>query len=84
MDLSREYLETLKKRSKESRVYRRYQLIGLDIAVLLGDKAHKSLYIKLVKEKDPERLLAIAKDVSQRKDVRNKGAYFMSLVSKEQ
>jgi len=76
------YLEELKKRAKESHVYRKYQLIGLEIAQILGDEAHKSLYIKLAKEMDGDRLLRLAKEVADRKNVTNKGAYFMSLLKK--
>ena len=41
------------------------------------DERHKALYIKLAKENDAERLLALAKDIAERKNVQNKGAYFM-------
>jgi hypothetical protein len=77
------YMTELKRRGKESHVYRQYQLIGLELAELLNDRAHKALYIKLAKERDPERLLAIAKDVADRKDVKNRGAYFMRVVAEE-
>ena len=75
------YLAELKKRSKESRVHRQFQLIGLEIADLLGDRAHKSLYIKLAKQKDPHDLMRIAKEVAGKGDVRRKGAYFMAIVT---
>ncbi len=77
------YIAELKRRAKESHVYRSYQLIGLDIAELLHDRPHKALYIKLAKERDPQRLLAIAKDVADRQEVKNKGAYFMRIVTEE-
>ena len=77
------YMAELKRRGKESHVYRSYQLIGLDIADVLNDRAHKALYIKLAKEGDPRRLMAIAKDVADRKDVKNHGAYFMRVVAEE-
>ena len=54
--------------------------IGLIIAELLNDFAHKALFIKLVKEKDGDMLLQIAKDVSGMENVKNKGAYFMRIV----
>lgn len=73
------YIEILKDRSKQSRVYRKYQLTGLLIAQLLNDEEHKSLYIKLAKNYNQQKLLAIAKDVSERKTVKNRGAYFMRL-----
>jgi len=48
-----EYLNKLNEQSKNSRISRKYQLMGLLIADLLNDKAHKALYIKLAKEYDP-------------------------------
>jgi len=77
------YLKELKRRAKESHVYRKYQLIGLEISQILGDEKHKSLYIKLAKEGNADRLLRIAKEVADRKNVANKGAYFMSLIKKK-
>ena len=77
------YLENLKKRGAESHVYRQFQLIGLEIATILGDQRHKSLYIKLAKERDGDRLRAIAKDVADRSNVKNKGAYFMRVVAED-
>jgi hypothetical protein len=77
----RKYFTELKRRAKESRVYRNYQLIGLEIADILRDRGHKALYIKLAKEGDVRRLLAIAKDVAERKEVKNHGAYFMRVIS---
>ena len=74
-----DYLEELKKRKKESRIYSEHQLVGLLVAEVLEDKEHKSLYIKLAKEHDPYKLLKLAKSVAERKNVENKGAYFMKL-----
>jgi hypothetical protein len=74
------YLAELKRRAKESRVYRKYQLTGLEIAGILGDPHHKALYMKLAKEGNARRLLAVAKGVAERKDVKNPGAYFMRIV----
>jgi|SRR3989344_2167736 len=71
------YLDTLRERAKTSHVYRKYQLIGLLISQILEDEKHKALYIKLAKEHDEERLLALAKDIAERKNIQNKGAYFM-------
>jgi len=75
---SNDYLEKLRARAKESRVYRKYQLDGLEIAQLLDDEKHKALYIKLAKERDPDKLRAIARDVADNPAIRNKGAYFMT------
>ena len=74
------YLAALKKRGKDARVTRHFQFIGLEIAMALKDLEHKALYIKLAKEHNPDTLLALAKDVAQRRDVKNAGAYFMRLV----
>ena len=76
------YIEELKKRAKESKVYRKHQLFGLEVAQVLGDEKHKSLYIKLAKEGDGEQMLRLAKEVAERKNVKNKGAYFMSMLTK--
>ena len=75
-----EYIQELKRRSSESRVYSEHQLIGLLIAEVLGDEDHKSLYMKLAKKHDPDRLLKLAKDVASRDNIDNKGAYFMKIV----
>ena len=79
-----EYLAKLKSRKLESHVYRRYQLLGLQIADLLGDRTHKALYIKLVKERGSEELLGLAKRISSLAHVERKGAYFMTCLSKMQ
>lgn len=78
-----DYIKTLKDRNKKSHVYKKFQMMGLEIARLLNDEKHKSLYIKLAKEKNPETLLAIAKDVSQRKNIENKGGYFMKILQEK-
>jgi len=57
----------------------RHQALGLAIADLLGDRQHKALYIKFAKEHNGELLLTVAKDVSTRKGIKNKGAYFMKI-----
>lgn len=74
------YLKKLKQRAKESRVSRKFQLDGLEIANILGDEKHKSLYIKLAKELDPDKLRRLAKEVAEKKDIKNKGAYFMTII----
>ncbi len=78
-----DYFSRLEKRAKKSRVFHRYQQIGLEIAEILGDRGHKTLYIKLAKQGDPDRLLALAKNVSDRPKVKNKGAYFMKIISEK-
>jgi len=76
------YLKKLRERAKKSHVYRKYQLVGLEIAKILGDEKHKSLYIKMAKEKNAEKLLHLAKEISGKKNVKNRGAYFMSCLTK--
>ncbi len=77
------YSAELKRRAKESRIYRKYQLTGLTIAGILKDERHKALYIKLARDLNGQKLLRLAKDVAERGQVKNKGAYFMRLVTME-
>lgn len=57
---------------------RKFQLDGLEIAQILGDEKHKSLYIKLAREMNPDELRRLAKEVAENPRVKNKGAYFMT------
>ncbi|OGY67210.1 MAG: hypothetical protein A3H63_00155 [Candidatus Harrisonbacteria bacterium RIFCSPLOWO2_02_FULL_45_10c] len=77
------YFETLKKRSKESRIYKPYQSTGLLLAELLEDPSHKSLYMKLAKTYDNSELIQLARTVSDRKNIDNKGAYFMKILKSQ-
>lgn len=77
--MQEDYLEELKKRGKESKVYSAHQLVGLEIAQLLDDNKHKSLYMKLAKNNNHSVLLSLAKSVAERENVENKGAYFMKV-----
>lgn len=81
MDIGEGYLEKIKTRRKDSRVSKPYQFIGLTIADILDDREHKALYIKLAKEKNAIELLRLAKEVEDTKGVKNKGAYFMRLLT---
>lgn len=74
------YVAELKRRGKESHVYKKYQLIGLEVAQILGDEKHKALYIKLAKEYGADMLMRLAKDIADRANVKNKGAYFMTVL----
>jgi hypothetical protein len=78
-----DYMKKLRQRGKESHVYRKYQLLGLEISQVLSDEKHKALYIKLAKEGNADRLLGVAKDVAERKGIKNKGAYFMRVITEE-
>jgi hypothetical protein len=82
---SEKYLSALSERrtKSRSRVTTRHQMLGLIIAELLEDRPHKALYIKLAKEGDQNRLMEIARDVSERGPVRNKGAYFMTVIESQ-
>ena len=82
MAIDKDYLKTIKERTKKSHVYKKYQFTGLLIAELLNDEKHKSLYIKLAKKHPGDHLLAIAKDVAERKNIENKGGYFMKVLMK--
>lgn len=73
------YLQDLRARRNRSRAHTRHQLMGLLIAEALGDRTHKSLYIKMAKEGDSDLLLSLAKDVATRMAVENRGAYFMTV-----
>ena len=83
MAIQSDYLNKLKKRSAESKVYKKYQLIGLEIALVLEDEKHKSLYIKLARENNHEKLLRLAKEIAERKNIKNRGAYFMSMLKRK-
>ena len=76
---SEDYLGVLRERSKTSRVYKNYQSEGLALAEILDDRKHKALYIKLAKEHNAGKLIALAKDIASRKTVQNRGAYFMKM-----
>lgn len=79
----KKYLEELRKRKKDSHVYKPFQFHGLEIANVLHDLDHKALYIKLAKEYNPEALRQLAKSISENKKIKNKGAYFMRCFSAE-
>ena len=58
-----------------------FQLVGLQLATILGDQKNKSLYIKIAKErKDYDRLLNIANSIKEDLRVENKGAVFMAQI----
>lgn len=81
MKKKEDYLKTLKDRKEKGkgRVNHSHQFIGLSIAKMLDDDNHKSLYIKLAKNNDEQDLMKVAKDVADRKNINNKGAYFMKV-----
>jgi hypothetical protein len=77
------YIKELKDRAKKSHVYKKYQLTGINIAEILSDEKHKALYIKLAKQKDNDMLLQLAKNINEKKGIKNKGAYFMYCLLKQ-
>jgi hypothetical protein len=76
------YLRKLKERAKDSRVYQKHQLDGLEIAQILGDEKHKSLYIKLAKEYNANELRSIARSVKENENIKNRGGYFMTIITR--
>jgi len=61
---------------KDKYISREFQKYGYDLAVELGDLAHKSLYIKLAKEV-PRAILEEAKNFVKDARARNKAKLFM-------
>lgn len=78
--LEKDYLKTLSERKKSTRVFKDFQHTGLVIAQMLDDEKHKALYIKLAKNINKQILMSTAKDVAERSEVENRGAYFMELI----
>ena len=76
-----DYFKNLAKRAKTSRVYRSYQMIGLQLAEILNDLPHKALYIKLAKMRDAQELLRAAKTIAENPKIQNRGAYFMKVIA---
>lgn len=77
----KDYFELIKDRAKKSRVYKKFQLTGLMISQILNDDSHKSLYIKMSQKYDNNELIRLAKDVAERRGIKNRGAYFMKIIS---
>lgn len=73
-------MDVLRERKKTTHVYQKHQMTGLLLAEILGDDAHKSLYIRLAKKHDEQKLIALAKSVAEKKDIKNRGAYFMKIL----
>jgi|WetSurMetagenome_2_1015567.scaffolds.fasta_scaffold1429459_1 hypothetical protein len=83
MPIDRTYLETLSARRKDARAYHKHQALGAELGELLRDTAHTALYIKLALQFDETRLRTLAKTVAEKRDVKNKGAYFMRVLYSE-
>ncbi|MEK7542953.1 MAG: hypothetical protein AAB503_01440 [Patescibacteria group bacterium] len=80
MAISKDYLETIRERAKKSKVYRKYQETGIQLAEILEDRRHIALYIKLAKQHPDYKLLSLAKSIAEKKNVKNRGAYFMRIL----
>lgn len=80
MPIDKTYLETLAKRRKDTRAYYKHQALGAELGELLRDTAHTALYIKLAMQFDETRLRTLAKATAEKRDVKNKGAYFMRVL----
>ena len=78
------YIKNLKIRSTSSHAHTKHQLLGLEIAEVLHDRPHRSLYIKLAKNWDGNELLRLARDVADRVAVRNRGGYFMRIIAEDE
>ncbi|MDO8442852.1 MAG: hypothetical protein Q7S81_01130 [bacterium] len=79
-NISREYIKTLNSRAKQSKVYKEFQSTGLMLAEILDDSEHKAIYIRLCKIYDNQELIRRARDVAERQNVKNRGAYFMKIL----
>ena len=77
------YLDELTRRSRASHAHTAHQSAGLLIAEVLGDLKHRALYIKLAKKHGGDALLRIAKTIAEKKNVKNPGAYFMTLLKRD-
>jgi len=73
------YLDRIQERAKKSRIHSRHQMIGLMVAETLRDPSHKSLYIKMARDENGEKMLYIAKSIAENTRIKNKGAYFMRM-----
>ena len=78
----KEYSDLLHARKKESRVYQSFQATALALAEILEDKDHVSLYMRLAKKYNNQDLIRIAKTVAEKKEIENKGGYFMTVLKK--
>ena len=79
-NISGEYIKTLAKRAKESKIYKEFQSTGLMLAEILDDRENKAIYIRLCKIYDNQELIRRARDVAERQNIKNMGAYFMKIL----
>jgi len=81
--INKDYLDTLKERAKKSHVYKKHQLTGLLMAQDLNDPKHKTLYMKMAKYISNQKLMEIVKDIKERKNITQGGAYFMKIAKEK-
>jgi len=79
-NISSNYIKTLAKRAKESKIYKPFQSTGLMLAEILDDPENKAIYIRLCKIYDNQELIIKARDVAERRGIKNMGAYFMKII----
>ncbi|MEK7462795.1 MAG: hypothetical protein AAB621_00295 [Patescibacteria group bacterium] len=79
-NIKKDYLKTLAKRAKESKVYKPFQSTGLMLAEILDDSENKAIYMRLCKIYDNQELIIKARDVAERRGIANMGAYFMKMI----
>ena len=79
-NISGEYIKTLAKRAKESKIYKEFQSTGLMLAEILDDRENKAIYIRLCKIYDNQEFIRRARDVAERQNIKNMGAYFMKIL----
>lgn len=79
-NISGNYLKTLAKRAKESKIYKEFQSTGLMLAEILDDRENKAIYMRLSKIYDNQELIMKARDIAERRGIKNMGAYFMKMI----
>jgi hypothetical protein len=79
-NISKDYIKTLFKRSRESKIYKPFQSTGLILSETLNDPENKAIYMRLAKIYNNQQLIGKARDIAERKNIENKGAYFMKML----
>jgi hypothetical protein len=70
-------IQRLEKKRESQRISREFQDYGVRLAEVLGDSKHKSLYIKLSKEKPRKALEEALSYVMDYPHAKNRGRLFM-------
>ena len=77
-----EAINNYQKKQVPSYIKARTQLLAWDLAVGLKDKKNFGWYLRIAKKYDEGILRELLSKVKNQKDIRNKGAYFISLLLK--